>query len=239
MRSRHLAMTLEEFRLLRLLEREPGWKYEYWNGRAHISPRHQVVTTSLNIEPRSCRYPCQIRPVEEKYEAELISAYLAAFRDTIEYCDWEEDKIADSARKSVVGFLGGERGKPLPASRLALVFHPETEERVVGGAALLVEMDDGCPLLDVLLVSPEWQRRGLATALVSSAIDQLHGSGYRRLTSRYMLGNDESEAWHGKFGFAAHPGRQPDWAAIVDPQPPGAGESGTGMEHGGGPLAGG
>ena len=142
-------------------------------------------------------------------------------------------------RASPRPYLGGERGKPLPASRLALVFHPETEERVVGGGALLVEMDDGCPLLDVLLVSPEWQRRGLATALVSSAIDQLHGSGYRRLTSRYMLGNDESEAWHGKFGFAAHPGRQPDWAAIVDPQPPGAGESGTGMEHGGGPLAGG
>ena len=220
MRSRHLAMTFEQFELL---ERKPGWKYEYWHGKAHISPGHRVVTASVNIEPRSCKYPGRIGPAEKKYEAELIFAYLAAFRDTIEYCDWEEEKIADSARKSVAGFFAGERGNPLPASRLALVSHPEVEDRLVVGAALLVEMDDGCPLLDILFVSPEWQRRGIATALVSSAIDQLHGSGYRRLKSRYMLGNDESRAWHGKFGFVAHPGRQPDWAAIVDPQPPARG----------------
>ena len=142
----------------------------------------------------------------KKYEAELITAYLAAFRGTIEYCDWEEERIADSANKSVIGFLSGERGDPLSASRLALISHRGAEGTVVGGAALLVEMDDGCPLLDILFVSPEWQRRGIATALVSSAIDQLHGSGYRRLKSRYMLGNDESRAWHGKFGFVAHPG---------------------------------
>ena len=215
MRSRHLAMTVEEFQLLK---RKPGWKYEYWNGRAHISPGYRMVTTSLNIEPRSCKYPCQIRPVEKKYESELVSAYLAAFRDCIEYCDWEQDKIADSARKSVVGFFSGERGNPLPASRLALVSHPE---KVVVGATLLVEMDDGCALLDMLFVSPEWQRRGIATALVSAAIEQLHCSGYERLESRYMLGNDESRAWHGKFGFVAHPGRQPDWAASADPQTPG------------------
>ena len=202
MRSRHLAMSLEEFRLLK---RKPGWKYEYWNGTAHISPGHRVVSVFLNVEPRSCQSPCRIRPVVKKCESELIGAYLAAFRDTIEYCDREEEGIADSARKSVIGFLTGERGDPLSASRLALISHPEVEGSVVGGAALLVETDDGCPLLDILFVSPEWQRRGIATALVSSAINQLHGSGYRWLKSRYMLGNHKSRAWHEGFGFVAHP----------------------------------
>lgn len=120
----------------RLLKRKPGWKYEYWNGEAHISPGHRVVTMSLDIAPRSCQSPCRIGPVVTRREAELIAAYSAAFRDTIEYCDWEEERIADSANKSVVEFLAGERGDPLAASRLALVCHPEAEGRVVGGAAL-------------------------------------------------------------------------------------------------------
>ncbi len=201
-----MAMALEEFRLLK---RKPGWKYEYWNGEAHISPGHRVVTMSLDIEPRSCQSPCQIGPVVTRREAELIAAYLAAFRDTIEYCDWEEERIADSANKSVVEFLAGERGDPLAASRLALICHPEADGRVVGGAALLVETDDKCPLLDMLFVAPEWQRRGIATALVSSAVNQLHGRGYRRLKSRYMLGNDKSRAWHEGFGFSPIPEGRP------------------------------
>lgn len=199
-------MTPEEFRLL---NREPGWKYEYWNGQAHISPGHRVVTTSLDLrEPRSCRCPCRIRPAVKNYEAELVAAYLAAFRSTIEYCDWDEEGIADSANKSVIGFLAGERGDPLSASRVALMSRPEAKGSVVGGAALLVEMDDGCPLLDILFVAPEWQRRGIATALVSSAVNQLHGTGYRRLKSRYMLGNEKSRAWHERFGFSPIPDRR-------------------------------
>ena len=198
MRSRHLPMTIDEFHLM---ARKPGWKYEYWDGKAHISPAHWTVTTSLDTEPRSYRSPCQIRPVESRYQPGMIDAFVAAFRDTIEYCDWEDERILDSARMNVFGFFSGERGNPLPASRLALVSQPESERNSVVGAALVIGMRGGSVLLDVLFVTPEWQRAGVATALVSAVVDRLHESGHGTLKSRYNLGNDASRAWHRKFGF--------------------------------------
>ena len=197
-------MTIDEFHVM---AREPGWKYEYWDGKAHISPAHRTVTTSLNTEPRSYRSPCQIRPVESTYQPGMIDAFVAAFRDTIEYCDWEDERILDSARDSVVGFFSGERGDPLPASRLALVSHPEGNRESLVGASLVVGMRGGSPLLDILFVTPEWQRMGVATALVSSVVDRLHDSGHSTLKSRYNLGNDGSRAWHRQFGFVEDPDR--------------------------------
>ena len=73
------------------------------------------------------------------------------------------------------------------------------------GAALLIEKEGGQPLLDMLFVIPEWQRKGLSTALVSAAINELYRTGIKRLGSRYLLGNDGSRAWHQKFGFVEEP----------------------------------
>ena len=198
MRTRHLTMTIDEFHVM---AREPGWKYEYWSGQAHISSAHRSVSTSLDIEPRACRSPCLIRPAASSYEPTMIAAYVAAFRDTIDYCDWEEARIVESARDNVIGFFSGARGKPLPASRLALIAHPEVEQESVVGAALVAEMKGESVQLELLFVTPEWQRMGVATALVSATLEQLYESGHRTLKSRYNLGNEESRAWHRAFGF--------------------------------------
>ena len=131
----------------------------------------------------------------------MIAAYVAAFRDTIDYCDWEETRIADSASNNVIGFFSGERGKPHPASRLALVTDSEVEQESVVGAALVAETKHESVRLDLLFVDPEWQRMGVATALVSATLEQLYESGHRKLKSRYNLGNEESRAWHTAFGF--------------------------------------
>ena len=197
MRTRHLSMTIDEFLVM---ARNPGWKYD-WDGEAHISPAHRTATTSLDTEPRSYQSPCQIRPVESRYQPDMIDAFVAAFRDTIEYCDCDDEQILDSARDSVSGFFSGERGSPHPASRLALVSHPEGKRESVVGASLVVGMRGGSPLLDILFVTPEWQRMGIATALVSSVVDRLHDSGQGILKSRYNLGNHASRAWHRTFGF--------------------------------------
>jgi hypothetical protein len=44
MRSQHLPMTSEEFKLM---PRKLGWKSEYWDGRAHITPGYRIVTVSV------------------------------------------------------------------------------------------------------------------------------------------------------------------------------------------------
>ncbi len=208
MRSQHLPMTPEEFERM---PRRLGWKHEYWNGRAHISPGYQIVTVSVEVKPRSITAPCQIRTVDEGDEAQLISGYFAAFRDTIEFCDWKPGKIRDSAHKDIQSFFAGERGNPLPASRVALTPGPSPSGRGAGGegslvgAALIIEKEGGQPLLDMLFVVPEWQRKGLSTALVSAAINELYQAGVKRLESRYLLGNAGSRAWHQKFGFVEEP----------------------------------
>lgn len=198
MRSQHIRMTPAEFELM---PRQLGWIYEYWDEQAHITPVYRIVTTTVKIKPRPVTSPCRIRAVDDVDKAQLISAYFAAFSDTIEYCDWKPEKIAAIAQEDIQEFLAGERGNPLPASRIAVACQAETGEESVVGAALIIEKTTGQSLLDMLFVIPEWQRKGVATALVSTAINELYRAGMNRLASRYLLGNNESQAWHQKFGF--------------------------------------
>jgi acetyltransferase (GNAT) family protein len=61
-------------------------------------------------------------------------------------------------------------------------------------------------LLDAFFVTPEWQRRRIASALFAETVNELHKIGnYRGLVSRYYLGNEASCAWHHRFGFKEEP----------------------------------
>jgi RimJ/RimL family protein N-acetyltransferase len=198
MRSQHIPMTIEEFRRV---PRKLGWKYEYWDGQTHISPSHQIVTVSIEVKPRAVTSLCQLRAVNQADAPHLSAIYFVAFSNTIEYCDWKPEEIQETAREDVHDFFAGKRGKPHPASRIAVA----PDEDSVVGAALIVENEDGTPFLDILFVTPEWQHQGVGTALVSSAINELYQAGVKRLESSYMLGNEESQAWHRKFGFVEVP----------------------------------
>jgi RimJ/RimL family protein N-acetyltransferase len=202
MQSQHIPMTWEAFELM---PRKPGWKHEYWDGQAHMSPRHQVVTVTMTVQPRSVSSPCRLRPVAVSDEPRLVAAYIAAFSDTIEYCDWESEKIVSSARTNIRNFFAGKRGQPHPATRVAVDSQADAAGEQVVGAALIIGDDGEPPLLDMLFVVPTRQRQGLATALVSAAINALHNAGIPTLESRYMLGNEESQAWHQRFGFVEEP----------------------------------
>jgi GNAT superfamily N-acetyltransferase len=195
-------MTWEAFELM---ARKPGWKYEYWNGQAHISPRHQVVTVTVTVQPRPVSAPCRLRPVAPDDESQLVAAYIAAFGDTIEYCDWELEQVKSSAHTNIRNFLAGKRGQPHPASHVAVASQSDTPGEQIVGAALIIDNDGKPPLLDMLFVAPAWQRQGLATALVAAALNTLHSAGVPTLESSYMLGNADSQAWHQRFGFVEEP----------------------------------
>jgi GNAT superfamily N-acetyltransferase len=198
MRSQHISMTWQEYELLPL---KLGWKYEYWDGQTHISPRHNVVSVSVALQPRPIRSPWVLRPVITTDEPELIAAYIAAYSDTIDFCDWEANRIEAAAQKDIGDFLAGKRGNPLPASCVAVASHPETGNEIIIGAALIIAPGEAAPLLDMLFVLPEWHRKGIATTMVSAALNKLYRSGGETLASRYVLGNEESRAWHQRFGF--------------------------------------
>jgi GNAT superfamily N-acetyltransferase len=157
----------------------------------------------VTLESRVYSSPLPLRAVAEGDELPLVSAYEAAFADTVEYCDVPPEAIARSAGENIRAFLSGDRGPALPSSCVATC--SGTAGLGVGavvGAALLTRARNGAPLLDMLFVRPAWQRRGLATALVSWSLQELLARGERVLRSRYHLANEASRLWHRRLGFA-------------------------------------
>jgi RimJ/RimL family protein N-acetyltransferase len=189
---------MEEFELLPM---KLGWKYEYWDGQARISPRGQAVAATVKTRPTPTRFPHTIRPVTESDEPQLVAAYIEAFADSFDFCDWELSKITEAAKEDIRKILSGQRGRLLAASRVATASPSETAAETIIGASLITGSDRQPPLLDILFVVPQRHRKGIATALVSAGSHDLYRAGVETLESRYLLGNEESRAWHQQFGF--------------------------------------
>lgn len=200
MKTRRVKMSLAEYHLLPY---NLGWKQEYINGFLVESPRQAIAHATIPVAPRAAASPAQLRPLLDADERALLPCFRAAFVETIEFCDYTRKRFAESARQSLHHFFHGPFHRVLPASRVAV--HPAKTGKPIG-AALVLAQDEGWALLDMIFVSPAWQRQGLATALAASALTALHElGGYRTLVSRYYLGNETSAAWHHRFGFVDEP----------------------------------
>src|SRR5438067_5560926 len=77
-RSQRLPMSFEEWELLPY---QPGWKYEYWDGCAHITPNHQTAVTTAMVTPQTVNAPCALRRVLPEDEASLLAVYMEAFAE--------------------------------------------------------------------------------------------------------------------------------------------------------------
>jgi GNAT superfamily N-acetyltransferase len=200
-KSQHPQMSMEEFELLPM---KPGWKYEYWDGCAHITPRENGVVVSAPVTPRRVNTSFVLRRPTGENERELATAFLEAFIDSTEYCDWKTNRISEAAEKAIRSHFAGERGEPHSASRVAIGFDGERGCDSVVGAALLARAPR-YSILDLLFVRPAWQRHGIATAVVSDAMNDLHSAGETVLKSAYHAANDASMIWHQRFGFVEEP----------------------------------
>jgi RimJ/RimL family protein N-acetyltransferase len=199
-RSQHLPMPFEEWDLLPY---QLGWKYEYWDGCAHITPNHQTAVTTATVTPRPVHPPCTIRHLLLEDEVPLLAVYLEAFADNQAFCDYTDEQFHDAARRDLSESFTGRRAPLLVASRVGVATEIVGEQLV--GAALLSRDQEYGPVLDLLFIKSQWQRRGLATALVASAMNALHQVGEGTLTSCYQLANPASQAWHRACGFVERP----------------------------------
>ncbi len=198
--SQRIPMSYEEWRCLPY---QPGWKYEYFDGCAHIRPSHQIAVTQVAVTPRSVTAPCTLRPVLDADEAGLLSVYMQAFDDNQAFCDYTEAQFHEAAQKDLGDSFHGRRAPLLPASRVAVASRGEALERV--GAALISRDESYGPVLDLIFVLPAWHHRGVATALVSEVANALAKDGEQTLTSCYQLANVTSQKWHQGFGFVELP----------------------------------
>ncbi len=201
MQTRIIPMSIEEYHRI---PRKFGWKYEYWDGEAHIQPREWAVYARVPVTLREVRGGLTLRPALPEDEPELCEAFLECFHDSVEYCDWSEEKFLGSAERCVGGWYRGRRGERLEVSRVAVTAATDQEPSQIAGAALVVRDPLG-PFLDLLYVRPAWQRQGLASALVSDAMNALYTQGYSHISSSYHPANEASTAWHARFGFVEEP----------------------------------
>ncbi len=191
-------MTFEEW------DRMPwrfGWKHEYFDGHAHITPRHDHVHVRFrgSVSPVELPNGLSMRPVFPDDAPGLIEAFIETFEDGVEFCDWPEEMKHEHAENNITDFFAGKRGESLSASRLAL------EGENIVGAALLCRRDNDS-VLDLLMVRPEFRRKGIARFLVSAAIGELRRrSGNETLRSAHHAANEESAQWHRAFGFEEEP----------------------------------
>ena len=191
-------MSVEEFELM---EHPFGWKAEYFSDKGHLTPREQLVRTQLTLTPQAIAVSGQIVPVDPSLQERAIAAFLEAFEDSVEFCDWSLDDIRIHARKNITNYFQGVRGKPHPVSRMAL--EPNSDRLI--GLALFVENKLEQIELDLLFVKPSHQRMGIATQMVASAINSLYADGVKDLRSNYHICNDGSRAWHCSLGFKEIP----------------------------------
>lgn len=197
MRSKHIAMSVEEFHALPM---ELGWKYEYWNGTAHITPSHGLVIATVPVSLREVKAPVEVRRLCDGDADAVNSAFIEAFADSVDYCDCDREAVARGAEYALNDFAKRERRKPSTASHVAI----DPEDSAVIGAALVSGGAEN-PILRILFVAPGWRRRGIAAAVVAAALNRLHELGDARLTSSHLLANEASRRWHRAFGFIEEP----------------------------------
>ncbi len=204
MRTHPVTMTIDEFHALPPLF---GLKTEYFEGALHVEPRCYSIPVRARLRRRPMSSRLLLRPVEPFDKKELTDLFYTSFRGTIDYCDNPADRIRQSARECVNGFYSRAQDLPLEAGRVAL-----DDSGRIAGAALIVQSTRG-PSLNLLMVRPDWQHQGVATAMVQASMSVLYAAGECALHSSYHVLNLPSLRWHTSMGFTvAHrlPTRGPD-----------------------------
>lgn len=195
MKSLKIPMTVEEFENA---EFPFGWKDEYCDGFAYLTPREHGVLMKISVERRPAETFAEIRPIAEVDRRELIELFYVSFVESVEFCDYSKSEIKKLAARNVRLFFDGKRGAPsLELSRCAVL--PE-DERLIG--ACLVSRYTYGYKNEILFVRPEFQKKGVGTALVSGVLNELDAMSEKIFWSEYHICNLQSRTWHEKFGFA-------------------------------------
>jgi GNAT superfamily N-acetyltransferase len=189
-----IPMSWEEFEVM---EEPFGWKVEYWDGHAHLTPRFHGVKTKLQLSVRHAPPNPSLVDVSPDYRDAMLAGYGETFGNSIEFCGWSRSDIEASAVTDIGNYFAGKRGEPLAASVLALV--PGSQALV--GLALISRRPKYGAYLDLLYVRPAFQRQGVGTAMLNRAIDCLVEAGFPTLTSAYHIVNEPSRRWHHGHGF--------------------------------------
>lgn len=156
----------------------------------------------MPVEKRSFESFAGIFPVSKTTLAELSELFFDSFIESVEFCDISEDKMRKRSVKNIDNFFKNKRGiASLELSRIAVL---SGEKNRLVGACLISRYEYGFKN-EILFVRPKYQNRGIGTALVSNVLIDLSKMGEETFWSERHICNEQSAAWHAKFGFIEEP----------------------------------
>lgn len=155
-----------------------------------LPPR--IVMTAPLVR-RDVYPPLPCRPVAPGDLCALADLLVAAYRGTVDDLDESPGEALDYLEKRISGAMVG----PMlwDCSFLAL----DDESPVA--AVITSEEEPDRPLLGDVYTHPDWQRRGLATALIQLTANALLDHGYMRMTLRVAIANEGARRLYERIGF--------------------------------------
>jgi hypothetical protein len=240
-----LGISLDEFHRL---PRNPAYKYEYFEGRAVLSPRpkyHNAVLDLSAFAADGAGPAVTVQPLRKREIPKLAPLFRAAFERVQPIASLDEREALQAARDSLKKTATGGDGLVVEAACFKAFDRHFTDPAGVILITLLDRGEDGearfwhgpppadavarglgVPHLTWVFVSPWVARHGMGSALLAASVRALLGLGYQELASTFLLGNESSTLWHWRNGFRLRPlfgplPRRP--AAPASPAPPGTG----------------
>jgi hypothetical protein len=220
-----LPLTMEQFHQL---PRNPAYKYEYLNGKAHLSPRARHYHAVLDLERQPVSEDVQIRAIKGNELDDLVSLFCGAFHSIQPYGSLDEVTRQQAGRHAMERTRTGGDGPLIEQASLVAINKSKRPGTTIG--AILVTLlpagdptdvdsyywqepppDDcisqrqGRPHLTWVFVSPLETGCGVGTALLTAAGNTLLNMGFSQLFSTFISGNDSSMLWHWRNGFRLLP----------------------------------
>jgi hypothetical protein len=217
-----------DWRTWERLPRIPGYKNEYWDGSARLSPRPQTVELLLDLtSPLPAARPSRwsrmlpsdltIRPLRDDDFRLLPATFFAAFRDRQPLASWNDSAARRAAKTIIEWTRRGNEGAVIREACFVATTSPDddhndtTAERIIGativtsphspaGDANPVDRPDK-PHLTWIFVALMRQRCGIGNALLRVTVDELRRRDYPVLTSTCDASHPPSLLWHWRNGF--------------------------------------
>ncbi len=187
-----IPMTIEEFEIC---EVPFGWKNEYFDGFAYITPRSHGVMMKVPVEKRNVNSFVEIKPISEVSFDELCRLFYDSFVESVEYLNRTKPEVKREAKKEIANFFNGKRGIPqLELCKVAVL-----DEKNVG-ACLVSKYKFGYKN-EIIFVHPKYQHKNIGSALVADVLNDLDKLNEKVFWSEHHICNELSASWHRKFGF--------------------------------------
>ena len=216
-----LPLAIEQFQQL---PRHPAYKYEYFGGKAHLTPQPRFYHALLDLErltgPAPLPENVALRPLQPADIGDLEHIFAAAFDRQQPYASIDAERRLQAAHEALIKVQSGGDGPWIAEASLVAV---EKDVHAIGAIFITLLPDEdpadwesfhwrepppeGCaggigrPHVTWIFVSPWHVGRGIGTALLTAAAAVLGTLGYRRLASTFLLGNESSMLWHWRNGF--------------------------------------